>query len=258
MELLYFQDNNGFLSNKYPTIINKITTTYQDWFKFIEEINTLIYDMYNYFNVKNNDIIGMYLITAFSKVHQSFQSCSILYSYGLEDDVHIILRTMLESLFISSSINNNKNNFNKLLKNQEIENKSKLNNLIRAKLIKDKQIQKINYKEKTRISDFAKKSKYREMYTAYSYLCAYTHIDLNTLEKKYDIKNNKVHSICIAPSVNDICFILTELIGLMLAYIDIIKDYLTKDFSQKLKEFNLKHKQLQKHTEEICEKKQNI
>lgn len=255
MDLLYFPDNNGFLSTKYPSIINKITTTYKDWFKLIKEINTFIYDMYNYFDVKNNDIIGLYLTTSFSRVHQSFQSCSILYSYGLEDDVHIILRTMLESLFISSSIKNNKKNFDKLLKNQEFEDKLKLNNLIEVGFIKNKKKHNIDSRKKTSISKFAKETEYSKMYyTAYSYLCTYSHIDLRTLEKKYDIKNNQITSICIAPSTNDLCFILTELIGLVLSYIDIIKDYLTRDFSYILKEFKLKHTQLQKKTKIIYEK----
>ena len=120
--------------------------------------------MYTNFDVKNNDTIGMYLLSSFSKVHKSFQACSILYSYGLEDDVCIIFRTMLESLFVASSIKKDSNNFNKLLKNQEIENTIETNYLIKTGVIKDKKIQNVNFDEKTTISNFAKLSAYKQMY----------------------------------------------------------------------------------------------
>ena len=51
--------------------------------------------------------------------------------------------------------------------------------------------------------------------------------------------------ICISPSADDLCFILTEAVGLMLAYIDIVKDYLIKDYTIELNNLKLLHKQLQ-------------
>lgn len=252
MEQISLPDNNGFLSNKYSAIIENIKKTYYDWFSLIEQINSLIYDMYHNFDVKNNDMIGMYLVTSFSKVHKSFQTCSLLYSYGLEDDVHIILRTMLESFLISSSIKEDNNSFDKLLKNQEIEDIQKTNTLIDIGFIQNKKKQKINYKEKTSILKFAKQSKYKEMYyTAYSYLSSYIHIDLRTLEKNYIFENDTVSSICIAPSTDDLCFILTETIGLMLAYIELIKDYLIKDYNNELNNLKSVHIQLQKRNKKI-------
>lgn len=81
--------------------------------------------------------------------------------------------------------------------------------------------------------------------TAYSYLSSYVHIDLNALAKNFIFKKQKVYSICISPSADDLCFILTEAVGLMLAYIDIVKDYLIKDYTIELDNLKLFHKQLQ-------------
>lgn len=173
MEQIALQDTDGFLSDKYSITVDKIKTSYKEWFSLAQKINCLIYDMYTNFDLKNNDTIGMYLLSSFSQVHKSFQACSILYSYGLEDNVCIIFRTMLESLFVASSIKKDSNNFNKLIKNQE------------------------------------------------------------------------VYSICISPSADNLCFILTETVGLMLAYIDIVKDYLIKDYTIELNNLKLLHKQLQ-------------
>ena len=246
MEQISLQETDGFLSDKYSITIDKIKTSYKEWFALVQKINCLIYDMYTNFDVKNNDTIGMYLIDSFAKSHKSFQACSILYSYGLEDAVCIIFRTMLESLFVASSIKKDSNNFNKLLKNQEIENTIETNHLIKDGVTKDKKIQSVNFDEKTSIYNFAKLSDYEEMYnTAYSYLSSYVHIDLNALAKNFIFKKQKVYSICISPSADDLCFILTEAVGLMLAYIDIVKDYLIKDYTIELDNLKLFHKQLQ-------------
>ena len=51
--------------------------------------------------------------------------------------------------------------------------------------------------------------------TAYSYLSSYVHIDLYVLAKNFIFKKQKVYSICISPSADDLCFILTEAVGLM-------------------------------------------
>lgn len=246
MENIFLPNNNGFLAQEYINIINKIKTTYKDWFLLIEEVNKLVYDMYNDISVKNDDEIGLYLVTSFCKVHKSFQSCSILYSYGLEDEVLIIFRIMLESLFIASSIKIDNSNFDKLIKNQDIEDTQKLNDLIDRGAISNIEKMKINYRDKTSMWEFAQLGKYENMFIAYSYLSSYTHIDLKTLEKNYDIKNGEITSICIAPSVNDICFILTEIIGLMLSYIDLILDYSKKDYTTKLKTLKDFHIYLQK------------
>lgn len=254
MENIFLTNNNGFLAKEYSDIINKIKTTYKDWFYLIEEINKLIYDMYNNFDIKHNDKIALFLVTSFCIVHKSFQSCSILYSYGLEDQVHAIFRTMLESFFIAASVKKDNSNLDKVLLNHEISRNQKINMLINNGTIKNKKKIKIDYTKKTNILQFAQKGNYEYMYPAYSYLSSYIHVDLSTLEKNYDIKNQEVSSICISPSVNDIYFILTEIIGVMLEYIELIKDYLKEDYQNNLNKLNNLHKQLQEKMKYILEK----
>lgn len=245
MEQISLQDTNGFLGNSYRDIVvNKITLAYNDWFVLIKDVNKLVYLMYDELDIKNNDIIGMYLLTAFSKVHKSFQSATILYSYGLEDDVHILFRTMLESLFISSSIKKDNNNYKKLLINQEIEDKLSKNHLIDIGIIKGKK-EKINDR-KTSMRDFAKAGGLFGMYSAYIHLCSYTHIDLRNFEKNFDKKDGEIVGVCIAPSANDLTFILTELIALMINYIRVIKGYLKSNFDKDIIELETRRSELAK------------
>ena len=72
MEQISLQDTDGFLSDKYSITVDKIKNNYKEWFSLVQKINCLIYDMYTNFDVKNNDTIGMYLLSSFSKVHKSF------------------------------------------------------------------------------------------------------------------------------------------------------------------------------------------
>lgn len=243
---MYFPDKEGFLSEEYREVVQEIKNEYKEYFVLIEKINRLIYDMYDNLKIMNNDVIALYLVTSFSKVHKSFQSCYILYSYGFEEEVQIIFRTMLESLFIAVSIKEDNSNFDKLLKNQEIEDSYRTNDLIDRGEIINKEKIKVNSREKTSIWQFSQQGKYSNMYIAYSYLSSYTHIDLRNLEKNYNIENGQVSSIRINPSVDDITFILTEIICLMLNYIELMIDYSKKDYTEdlkKLKEFHQKLKQ---------------
>lgn len=248
MEQIKLQDTNGFLGNKYQNVVNNIKSTYKEWFALSEQVNELIYNMYNDFCVNNQDVIGMYLVTCFCKVHKSFQSCFILYSYGLEDEVRILFRTMLESFIIADRVKNDNDIFYKLLKNQDIEDSQKINILIDNGTIKDKEKIKINYKEKTSISELIQGGAYKSMYIIYSYLSSYIHINLRTLEENYITENGDVTTICISPSVNDICFILTEIIGLMLSYIELVINYSKKDYTDYLNELKKAHKRLQEQS----------
>jgi hypothetical protein len=255
MEQILLKDNQGFLSSGFTEEVNRIKFEYREWFNLLEEINSFIYDMYDSIDVRDNDTIGMTIFTAFSKVHKSLQSIIILYSHGLEDDVYILFRTMLESLFISASIKKNKANFDKLLKNQEIEDNQKTNDLIDAGYIKDKCKTKINYRERTSMWDFANEGGFKDIFIAYSYLSPYVHFDLRNLDKNLDRKDNKILTMNVAPSVEDLKFILTELIALILCYIDITLDYSQKDYKIELEGFKKRHSELQKYEKEFIELK---
>lgn len=252
-KIIVLQDDNGFLSKNHQKVVSSIYITYIDWFSLMEDVNNLIYRMYNDLSVKNNDNIGMYLLTAFSKAHKSFQSASILYQYGLEDEVHILFRTMLESLFISSSIKNDNSYFDKLLENQRIEDQRAKNHLIDIGCIKDKKV-KINLKDKIGIKEFAQNSNFSKMYSAYMYLCTYTHVDLKNMEKNFDKQDGEVTGICIAPSANNLQFIIIELIALMLNYIEIIKDYLKVDYKNEIIKLQTRHSNLAKRVKVSFEK----
>lgn len=252
---IYLKDSNGFIGKEYQSEVEKIKEKYKDWFDTIEELNKIIYDMYDDIILKKNDEIGMFLITEFTKIHKSFQACSLLYSYGLEDDVQIILRTMFDSLFISASIKKDEKNFDKLIKNQEIENNMKINDLIDLGIITDREKINVNIREKTSTWKFAQDTEYKDMYIAYSYLSSYVHVDLMTLKEKYYEEDGEI-GIIIAPSVNNICFFLTEILGLMLSYVELITTYLKKDYEKELSKIKLKHIQLKKISEEIYEKQE--
>ena len=55
MEQISLQETDGFLSDKYSITVDKIKTSYKEWFALVQKINCLIYDMYTNFDVKNND-----------------------------------------------------------------------------------------------------------------------------------------------------------------------------------------------------------
>lgn len=54
MEQISLQETDGFLSDKYSITVDKIKTSYKEWFALVQKINCLIYDMYTNFDVNHN------------------------------------------------------------------------------------------------------------------------------------------------------------------------------------------------------------
>ena len=82
------------------------------------EVNQYLYSLYEKVNVKSKDMIGIFIVESFAKVHRDYQSVVILSVRGLQSQAKAILRTMLEKLFVLVSVENDSENYNEWLRTQ--------------------------------------------------------------------------------------------------------------------------------------------
>lgn len=126
----YFVDDDGFCEESdYSTHISNLFSLE---FNFARQVNKECYELFKQLQLHSGDPIGRFMASSFNKIHKTFQSIIILSSRGLEEESKIMMRTMLDKLFISKAILNDKNNYEKWVLSQD--NKRRiLINLIKEK-----------------------------------------------------------------------------------------------------------------------------
>jgi hypothetical protein len=119
-------DENGFLENEelnyhYNTFnIENLTDSI--------EVNRYLYSLYEKVDVKSKDMIGVFIVESFAKIHRDYQAVAILSARGLQSQAKAILRTMLEKILVLVSVEKDSKNYNEWLKTQNY----RRNILIRA------------------------------------------------------------------------------------------------------------------------------
>lgn len=93
-------NEEGFLSEEIKRYQDHIVSKYQSFFTLGKEVNQFAHKIKYELAIHNEDVQQMIAACALIKLHNNFQSIYILCTYGLIIDAKIILRSMLEILFI--------------------------------------------------------------------------------------------------------------------------------------------------------------
>ena len=93
---------NGFLTEQYKILINR--EKYEQYLELSMKINTIAYKMYDYINVHNNNAKEIFITCSFAKIHKDYQSVILLSERGLIEQGKVMLRCLLEKLFVLVAI----------------------------------------------------------------------------------------------------------------------------------------------------------
>jgi len=93
-------NEEGFLSEEIKKYQDQIVSKFQSLFALGKEVNQFAHKVKYELRVHNEDVQQMIAACALIKLHNNFQTIYILCTYGLVNDAKIILRSMLEILFI--------------------------------------------------------------------------------------------------------------------------------------------------------------
>ncbi len=214
-------NEQGFLSLEMETISNNIynenKTLFDFWYKLNKFSVKIMFDL----KILDNDdqqIIGVQL---FSKISRGFQTIVLLYKNGLNTEAKIILRTIIETLYILKSITekleyakdfyysyliNSKNLTEEILKNEfnafdSLIDKLKIEDLEKLR----EEIKTLNAKKITKKEWAIRSGLMKKYHCAYKVLCSDTHPDVKNLQQEFlDVEKGEIMSINLLPKTNGI------------------------------------------------------
>lgn len=109
-----------------------IWRNFKDAFTFAQNVNTYMYELFDYIKPKDIDEIACFMAETYNKIHKDYQTGVLLASRGLQDQVKVMIRVLLDKLMIMQAIHNNKENYTLWLKHQS-KNRNSLINEIKEK-----------------------------------------------------------------------------------------------------------------------------
>lgn len=214
-------NEQGFLSSEMETISNNIYNENKTIFDFCFKLNEFSIIIMFDLKILDNDIQQIIGAQLLSKISRGFQSIVLLYKNGLNTEANIILRTILETLyilkavtikqeyaidFVNSDLINRKNLIEEILKNEfnafdSLKDKFKMEDLEKLK----EEIKKINAK-KIKQNEWAVRSGLISTYrSAYKVLCSDAHPDINNCQQEFlDIDKDKIIALKFVPNSNGI------------------------------------------------------
>lgn len=201
-------DGEGFMEScDFNTYIAK---EYACEFSFLRQINEYMYKIYDLILLQNTDEIGCFFAVTYNKIHKNMQMIIIAASRGLNEQVRILLRSMLDKLMIMQAVCNDNDNYDKWIKHQQYE---------MYRLVKD--IKKGEpgleaLKERYSNNDFLPKGKYisqkewaklagmeEEYNVVYRLFSGNVHYSVSSLEAELLVRNGLPHIMDIGPQYSD-------------------------------------------------------
>lgn len=226
-------DERGFMDES--DFNTPISLMYNNIFQLFYETNLFMYKIYDSLSPNANDIIGLFFVGVYIKIHKQIQSAAVLLSRGLEEETKIILRSILDKLFIMRAIYNNKDNFDRLLSNHNYERRS-LNNAIKNKL---PGLEKLPYNinlpkgNRTSMKQWAKLANMEAQYNVvYRLFSTNIHCSLSSLESDLSIKDGSPYMIDICPHFEETTELLLTILDDAFNAIDVIVNYFEIDKSE--------------------------
>ncbi len=188
-------DNDGFLNaSDYQSEIAK---QFPQEFAVAREINQYIYEIYDSITVYQEDVINKFVISAFNKVHKSYQTAVLCCSRGLEEQAKILIRTILDKTMIATAVMKNPKNYNKWIEMQLWER----NRLIKDIRNKAPGLDHLNLDESIQIDNRGKHvaqkewGRMAEMTADYNFIYRWfsgeVHLSANSIERDYGLDGDE-------------------------------------------------------------------
>ena len=226
-------DESGFMNES--DFNTPISILHNDIFQLFRETNLFMYKIYDLLSHNANDLIGLFFVGVYVKIHKKIQSATVLLSRGLEEETKIMLRSILDKLFIMRAIYNDKDNFDKLLSHHNFERRS-LNNAIKNKL---PGLEKLPYNinlpkgNRTSMKQWANLANMEDQYNVvYRLFSTNIHCSLSSLESDLSIKDGSPYIINICPHFEETTELLLTILDDAFNAIDVIVNYFGIDKSE--------------------------
>ena len=226
-------DESGFMNES--DFNTPISILHNDIFQLFRETNLFMYKIYDLLSHNANDLIGLFFVGVYVKIHKQIQSATVLLSRGLEEETKIMLRSILDKLFIMRAIYNDKDNFDKLLSHHNFERRS-LNNAIKNKL---PGLEKLPYNinlpkgNRTSMKQWANLANMEDQYNVVYWLFSTNiHCSLSSLESDLSIKDGSPYIIDICPHFEETTELLLTILDDAFNAIDVIVNYFGIDKSE--------------------------
>lgn len=95
---------HGFLGDEAKAIVISIREGHKELFAFIDEVSNLTNDIAGKIKIDFNDLQQLVAVSLLSRAMHGFYSTVILAQQGLEPDAKVILRSLLDTVFILGSV----------------------------------------------------------------------------------------------------------------------------------------------------------
>ena len=234
-----YLDESGFLDENFneSAIINE----HIDIFRFCDEINKYAYRLYNEIKVHEKDIINVFFVITFSKMHKDFQSVVLLLKRGLKEQACTILRVQLERYYIMKAVSNDHKNYNDWVLSYKESNRRTIKKIVN----KSPGLEKISLSDehKSKVDEvyklikpfeWAERAELQGVHnTMYTVLSNNIHYTYGRMDDDMIQEDSKIVAVDIAPTFDEIDFELYHSVLLLLCTISII----VNDFDLNLEEF---------------------
>jgi hypothetical protein len=205
--------HNGFLGDDIKLWMENNRLHYIDLFNQTEKLNSDCYSALGKARPHNGDKRELTVSCLFPRTMELFQGTYLLISRGMIPSSNVILRTLIETMFVLVAITKDNDALDAYILNDEAERLKTANKVIHDKHsailgipIEDAERIKAEILakqiKKWSVEDFAKKAELYDWYlTVYAFLCGPVHAGIKDLEQYLKLdENNKVESIEFVPT----------------------------------------------------------
>lgn len=227
-------DDEGFMED--PDFNTYIAKAYSSEFDFVRQINEYMYSLYDMMTPQNTDVIGCFLAGTYNKIHKIIQAAVILASRGLNEQVKILIRSILDKLMIMQAVCNDNNNYNKWIEHQQHENNRLVRDIendepglghLQESIPADKSFPKGEYTSQKKWAELAgMKEEYNVVYRLFS---GNVHYSLSSLEADISLENGLPHIMDIGPKYDETRPLMITLATDALRVVKIVIDYFDVD-----------------------------
>lgn len=201
-------DDEGFMEElDFNTYIAK---AYSSEFDFVRQVNEYMYCLYGMIAPQNTDVIGCFLAGTYNKIHKTIQAAVILASRGLNEQVKILIRSILDKLMIMQAVCNDNHDYNRWMEHQQHEKNRLIRDIkndepglghLKESIPADKSLPKGKYTSQKKWAELADmKEEYNVVYRLFS---GNVHYSLNSLEEDIYLENGLPHIMDIGPKYDE-------------------------------------------------------